>query len=293
MSDKQIVDIAEWVDKARQDPELYIERQVTEIILTAIGEAAELGDKVYLKGGILMGVVYGSPRQTADIDFTTTLLPTGDVDTVLRKALDRELPRVAAMLGYPDVLCKVQSIGKKPTANRFEHFDFPAIKMKVGYALRGTKQETKLNHGQASHVIEADFSFNEPIGTIEIVKLGTTGTELKVYSLIDLIAEKYRALLQQEKRDRNRRQDVYDIAHLLLRFNLENDERKRVLSSLRGKCEAREITPTIKSIRSNELIKRAKSEWDTMALELGELPLFEDCFSVVEEFYVSLPWSDA
>lgn len=293
MSDERVVDIAEWVEKARQDPARYLERQATEIVLTAIGDAPELGDKVFLKGGILMGIVYDSPRQTADIDFTTTLLPTADVDAVVRETLDRELPRVTAKLGYPDFLCRVQSIDKRPTAKRFENFDFPAIKVKIGYALRGSKQEAKLNLRKASTVIEADFSFNEPIGAIELIKLGEIGSPLKVYSLIDLIAEKYRALLQQEIRDRNRRQDVYDIAHLLLRFKLDDDERGRVLRSLREKCEAREITPTMNSIRSKELIRRAKAEWNSMALELGEIPPFEECFNVVEKFYIGLPWDDA
>lgn len=293
MSDEQVVDIVEWVNKARHDPVRYLERQATEIVLTTIGDAPELGDKVFLKGGILMGVVYDSPRQTADIDFTTTLLPSADVDSVVRKALDRDFPRVTAKLGYPDILCKVQSIGKKPTAKRFENFPFPAIKMKVGYALRGSRQEAKLNLGQATDVIEADFSFNEPVGTIEFVKLGENGTRLTVYSLIDLIAEKYRALLQQEIRNRKRRQDVYDITHLLKYFKLDDDERVRVLSSFREKCEARDITPTINSIRSKELIHRAKTEWNSMVLELGEIPSFEECFNVVEKFYFSLPWNDA
>ncbi len=292
MPDDQFVDIDGWVEKARQDPVRYLERQATEIVLTAIGDAPELGDKVFLKGGILMGLVYDSPRQTADIDFTTTLLPTADVGAVVREALDREFPQVTAKLGYPDVLCAVQSIGKRPTTKRFTNFDFPAIEVKVGYALRGSPQEPKLNVRQASQVIEVDFSFNEPAGGIELIKLGRIGTPLRVYSLIDLIAEKYRALLQQEIRDRYRRQDVYDIAHLLHRFELDDDEQRRVFHSLREKCEAREITPTMNSIRSEELIRRAKIEWNSMTLELDEIPPFEECFDIVERFYVSLPWDD-
>jgi len=292
MSDEQFVDIEEWVEKARKDPARYLERQATEIVLTAIGDAPELGDKVFLKGGILMGLVYDSPRQTADIDFTTTLLPTAEVDDLVRETLDREFPKVTAKLGYPDVLCLVQSIGKRPTTKRFEKFSFPAIKVKIGYALRGSRQEAKLRIRQATQVIEADFSFNEPIGTIEVVKLGESGTSLRVYSLIDLIAEKYRALLQQEIRNRNRRQDVYDIAHLLLRFQLDEEERGRVLRSLREKCDARDIKAAIDSIQSKELKRRANAEWNSMAIELDEIPPFEECFNIVENFYTSLAWND-
>lgn len=240
-----------------------------------------------------MGVVYDSPRQTGDLDFTTTLPPTADVDSVVRNSLDREFPRVTAKLGYPDVICKVQSIRKKPTAKNFEDLSFPAIKVNIGYAQRGTTQEAMLNRRRAARVIQADFSFREPIGTIEIVKLGESGTRVGVYSLIDLIAEKYRAFLQQEIRDRNRRQDVYDIAHLLRRFDLDDDEKASILNCLRIKCEARYITPTINSVRNDDLIRRAKSEWNSMSLELDEIPSFEKCFDVVEEFYFSLPWDTA
>ena len=37
-------------------------------------------DKLYLKGGNLMGLVYGSPRQTTDIDFTADPKVSADAD---------------------------------------------------------------------------------------------------------------------------------------------------------------------------------------------------------------------
>jgi predicted nucleotidyltransferase component of viral defense system len=63
------VDISAWVEKAQNDRSWYIKRQATDIILNAIGSSPKFGEKIFLKGGTLMGIVYQSPRQTADLDF--------------------------------------------------------------------------------------------------------------------------------------------------------------------------------------------------------------------------------
>ena len=290
MSDERVIDLEKWVEKARQDQVQYLERQATEIVLTAIGGSPELGKKLFLKGGILMGVAYGSPRQTADLDFSTSLPVTEDVGERIKQALDLELPRVAARLGLPQLICAVQSIKQKPTSKRFLKFDFPALEVKIGYALRGTQQEKKLRARKASMVIDVEISFNEPLDSVEIVKLDSDGM-LGVYSLYDLFAEKFRALLQQEIRDRHRRQDVYDIAHLLKHFKLNQEECTKILKNFIKKCEAREIFPAVDSIDSQELKRRAKEDWNSMNLELDELPDFEHCFEDVRAFYKSWPWS--
>lgn len=69
------IDVAAWVEKARADPVTYKQRQIVEITLNAIADTAPLNEKLYLKGGILMGLAYGSPRQTADIDLTAAFDP--------------------------------------------------------------------------------------------------------------------------------------------------------------------------------------------------------------------------
>lgn len=50
---------------------------------------------MFLKGGILMGLAYDSPRQTSDIDLTTYLIAEADVDNKIRRLLDSALPRAA------------------------------------------------------------------------------------------------------------------------------------------------------------------------------------------------------
>ncbi|TCP38060.1 nucleotidyl transferase AbiEii/AbiGii toxin family protein [Rhodovulum marinum] len=284
------VDIGEWVERARADPAAYLERQATEVFLSALSMSEPYCEKIFLKGGILMGVVYQSVRQTADIDFTSTLEPHPHLADQIKEALSATLPRAAAELGYPDLICRVQSVRHRPRANSFADASFPALEIRIGYARRGSPQEERLSQGRATEVLYADISFREPVGAIQVVRFKDSEATIRAYSLCDLIAEKLRALLQQEVRNRYRRQDIYDIDVLLSHFPFDEDERARVHALLLEKSRARGLEPTAESLSEPEVIRRAKEEWDTLGLEIGEVPNFEDCFARVDEFYRSLPW---
>jgi len=284
------VDVAGWVELAREDPVAYRQRQATEITLNAIAMTAPLNEKLYLKGGVLMGLAYDSPRQTSDIDLTSVLAATTGVDEQIRNLLDKAFPIVAAKLRYPDIVVKTNSTKRQPRPTDFEMADFPALKLKIGYAQRGSRQERALIAGQAVNVITVDISFNEPTRAIQILHL-TGGGELRAYSLIDLIAEKYRAMLQQVVRNRNRRQDVYDLHLLVEDEDIDAECRAQILDAFLEKCRSRHIEPTRNSLDDPEVKRRSKAEWNTLKLELGELPEFEICFARVREFYRELPWN--
>jgi predicted nucleotidyltransferase component of viral defense system len=293
MSDdcQRIVDIRAWIDRARRDPLAYIERQATEIVLAAVNRIPLYGSRMYLKGGVLMAVVYQSPRNTADLDFSTDLTASPDLPGALREALEKALPATAAQLGYADLVLRVQSVRERPRPFGSPGTSFPALDVNVGYAKRGSPAEERLARGQAPHVVHMEVSFNEPIHAVEMLRLGVGGPSLAAYALTDLIAEKFRALLQQVTRNRYRRQDVYDIAYLATRFPPDADDRASILMAILDKCGARGIAPTIESISDPEVIKRARSEWDTLQQEIGDLPDFEECFAKAEALYRLLPWN--
>lgn len=286
----RIVDIKAWVDRARLDPTAYIERQATEIVLSAVGNIPGYGNRIFLKGGILMAVVYGSPRGTADIDFTTDLKASAELPNQLSEALNKELPRAAARLGFPDLVLRVQTVKERPRPFKNADSSFPALYVTVAYAKRGSKAERHVIAGKGPQIVELEISFNEPVYAIEVVQLGANGTSFSAYALTDLIAEKLRALLQQVPRNRNRRQDVYDISFLTERFALDAEERAATLESFLHKCAARDITPTTESISNSEVKSRAEAEWETLKQEIGDIPDFEYCFARVDELYRSLPW---
>ncbi len=293
MSEATFVDIGAWVESVHNDPARYLERQATEVLLNALGMVERLGSKIFLKRGALMGIVYGSPRQTADLDFTTSLQPTLTIARDIRDQLDAMIPRAAARLGYPGIVCRVQSIAHRPRSDHFADANFPALKIKVGYAPRGSLQERLLDRRRCANVVELDISFNEAVGAVKAIRLGRDGATIRVYSLPDLIAEKLRALLQQVTRNRYRRQDVYDIAHLLRHYHPSAAERAHLLALFRRKCASRHIEADDASLSDPEVVWRAKADWNTLALELGEVPPFDDCFQSVESLYRSLPWRSA
>lgn len=276
-----IANIARWIDEAANDPAKYLERQATEILLVGVGKVEPYGGRIYLKGGVLMGIVYESPRQTADIDFSCSLEPDKKFPKKFKMLLDESLVKEAAKLGYPDIICRVQSVREQPRSGQFSTSAFPALKLKIAYARRGSPQERNLNQGRCSEVLNLDISFNEPIGVVQVFTLEDGGNCLRAYSLFDLIAEKIRALLQQPIRNRNRRQDVYDLTLLIKAFPLDAEEKNELQKLLLIKCKARDIEPDKESLSSLEIKKRAQKNWETLELELKEVPQFEGCFKAV------------
>jgi hypothetical protein len=169
------VDISQWINKAKSDPHAYMERQVTEIFLAALGMTKPYANEIFLKGGILMGVVYQSPRQTGDIDFTAISEPSAAMAENLKATLNEALPRAAAKLGYPDLICHVQSSKYGPSARLFAKAMGPALSLRVGYARRGSPQEPRFRVGKATDILDVDISFREPVNAIQIIQLGTNG----------------------------------------------------------------------------------------------------------------------
>ena len=163
------------------------------------------------------------------------------------------------------------------------------MKLKVAYARRGTNEERAVNDGMAFNVIDVDISFNEPLSHGQVLQLNG-GQELYAYGVIDPVAEKYRALLQQIPHNRYRRQDVYDLDVLIRDVLADRVVAGDVLQALMETCSAHRLTPNRRSLDDSEVRLRSARDWDTMKLELDELPKFEDCYGRVAVFYRSLPW---
>ncbi len=288
--ERLVVDIEAWIKRAEQDPATLLERQATDVFLSALSITRPYATQLVLKGGVLMGVVYDSPRQTGDIDFTAIMEPTQGIAEQLADDLKQNFVRAAANLGYVDLLCAVQSHKYFPKGEKFPKFEGPAITLRIGYAQRGSPQERLFKAGKATNTLDVDISFKEPVSQTHVIELTKDGHAIRAYTMTEVIAEKYRALLQQPIRNRNRRQDVYDIHMLITKFTLSEAEKGAVFSAFISKCQARRITPDRDSLSEPEVARRAKSEWQSLALEIGVLPDFDMCFVQVLAFYQSLPW---
>lgn len=98
-----------------------------------------------------------------------------------------------------------------------------------------------------------DVSLNEPICAAQLIEIDP-GLQLRVATIEDIIAEKLRALLQQPIRNRQRRQDLLDIA-VLLQANVTFD-RGLVATFLLTKAAARGIVVSREAFRSPEVVRR-------------------------------------
>jgi len=283
------VDVRAWVDAARTDPTQHRDRQVAEIVLAAIGLAPSLKDTLILKGGAAMALAFNSIRQTGDIDFSSTMEPHGLAEKISAE-LDPLFARAAIQLGYLDLTCRVQTIKKLPKPLNFEDHNFPALLVRIGSAKRGAKEEQKLVNGIAPRVLDLEISFRDQVYSYQELNLIGAGVAVRAFTMHELIAEKMRALLQQPIRKRNRRQDVYDIAYLIEDHDFSRADKAAILATLIEKCRSRGIDAMPKSMDELEIKQRAQADWETLALEIGDLPPFEERFSLMRELYVSLPW---
>jgi len=278
-----VIDVAAWAASAPDDPVKSGFRRATHIALAAIADMRP-HHTLYLKGGVLLGLVYNSRRMTNDIDFTAGFPPTSDIDEQIKTKLNQLLPAFAARLGYTQTQIRVRRVTKRPEkyADQFEENDFPSLEINIA-------------HGAPNDpLLKIEISFNEPdVTSVAILDIGDL--ELHAYSLTDVIAEKIRALLQQPIRNREREQDVYDIHFLLGKFDFDDRERAAILRSLLDKCSLPSPRlprhPDIDSIDNPEIKRKAQACWNALGLETGILPDFETCFEVVRQFYRNLPWA--
>lgn len=59
------IDIAAWIEEAQADPVSYLQRQATDLILYAISISVPFGNKLLLKGGVLMALGSGPVKLLA------------------------------------------------------------------------------------------------------------------------------------------------------------------------------------------------------------------------------------
>lgn len=278
-----------WIEEVRDDPIAHRDRRVTHILLAAIGFTPDLQKTMILKGGTLMMLAFGSPRGTQDVDFTVTATPE-PFAAELAKKLDPAMQRASAQLGYLDLVCRVQKLKRLPRLETFETATASALRITIGHAQRGTNEERRLDEKQAPRALQVDLSFKDPVIHVTGAHLERPLVTIRAYTFEDIIGEKLRALLQQQIRNRQRRQDIYDIAWLLDAHDPDEEAKRRIFESLTGKAEARDVEISINSFDDPEVKRRAHAGWDTLELELSALPDFEELFARVRDFYRSLPW---
>jgi len=278
--------IAAWVEEAPDAAQREL-RQAVHTVLVAIGGSSDLQAQMVMKGGILLAIRYESSRYTRDIDFSTAQRFADFNEQKFRLNFEGRLAVAIEALDY-GVDCRLQSYAVKPSRS---DATFQTLQMTVGYAEKGTKKHAHLLAKKCPDVVDVDYSFNEQTESIDQLRF-PDGTVIRAYSFVDLVAEKMRALLQQEVRNRVRRQDAYDLYRILKREHITDEALKGfILNALKSKAVSRNLSVQQGSMAKREIIERSKKEYPQLADEIIEdLPPFEEVYGFVQSFYESLPW---
>lgn len=289
--------IEEWIDSAEDNNQKAF-RQVIHLILLAISRDESLSQTLIIKGGIVLSLAYGSDRYTTDLDLSSLdnmeKLSKEDLETKLSKSIKA----VVALSEYKLELA-VQSIKylpKDPTKVKF-----PAYKAKIGYADSTNDGAVKrLKAKQAVDIVELDISFNEGVSVSDTENFHLVGRRnVMCYTLEQLMAEKFRSILQQSVRNRTRRQDIFDIYYLLgqesgiLYTNSSMDTiLEKLFKSSKGKGLEKYLNQ--EGMRDEDIKLRSLVDFDTLLLEIDidtdHSP--EDMYQIVQGYFEALPWGE-
>ena len=283
----ECINLDDWVEQASN---LYIEYRITvQIILNAISINDKLADNMIMKGGSLLAIKYKSKRHTTDIDFSTKIkIDDTNIDDFI-KDLNDSLDISRIKLGHR-IKCIVQSYKIKP---RIES-TFPTLHIKIGYADQNNENEIKrLLRKESSKTLSIDYSLNEESYNIEKIKIDND--YINVYSIHDLIAEKYRAIIQQKIRNRSRPQDIYDLNFLITNYNtsLKEYDKRLILLSMEEKFKSRNLSKFFDAtmMDDDEIYNRSKKEYHTIEDIIEDpLPDFDNSYKKVSSFLFELPW---
>lgn len=281
----EICNIEEWVSQAI-DPARRELRQAVHTVLHAIAKPNHLNAQMIMKGGMLLAIRYHSSRFTKDIDFSTEQKYADFDQEKFLNEFRSNLTWAVEDLDYA-LDCRLQKFEVRPKG---EDKNYQTLALKVGYAYKNSTKHRHLLKNKCPDILTIDYSFNEITQEKEILQLSDQDS-LEAYSFTDLIAEKFRAILQQEPRNRIRRQDSYDLYFLLKKYPVHKIEKEKILASLKIKSESGNLDIQ-KSSFSNEKIKsRSKKEYSQLEDEIEEpLPPFEEVYKIVQNLYENLPW---
>jgi len=254
-SPRRTADIASWAKAEGVSPSDARRRFAQYAVLRAIAESRKLSSELSFKGGNALDLVWHPNRSTMDLDFSAR---SSDVDfKELQDSLEDSLTGSSAQLG---ISMRLQRFKKNPPgADR----SWPTFEGKIGYAFPDETRNAARIARQESvpTVVPIEISVNEVIGASEQIDIGGKNP-IYVCSLEDIVAEKLRAFLQQKPRNRERKQDVLDVA-VIVRSGRPLD-RAQVARILLEKCAARDLPATKESFRDPELHRRAAANYSAL-----------------------------
>ncbi|RJQ50179.1 MAG: nucleotidyl transferase AbiEii/AbiGii toxin family protein [Nitrospiraceae bacterium] len=215
---------------------------------------------VFKGGTCLRHCYYKGYRFSEDIDFSCK--PGGDNLSTSLQLLQKAADRVQSESG---IRLTVREAATIPGDFQIE---IPVEYSRGGSRRRGLPQ------------VKVHLTFDEPILEKPVIcSIKPQYSDLshfKVYSYSkkEIVAEKLRSLLQQQKKW-PRPRDLYDLWYMLCRYG-EHFTWKELQPLLQEKCRVREIKPDTAGLTSAKLKEWNKNAWrDRLGPMLNELPDFD------------------
>lgn len=232
-------------------------RFVQYVVLESVA-AAPWSQTVAFKGGNALRFVYRNPRSTVDLDFTAGVGFPDDPE-MIRSMLDRAIQHGGRQFGLK---LRSQRIRRDPASTEKT---MPTYDITVAFQFPGDRYFADFETAPRNYpsVVALEVSLNDVVCETRAVTLGDSpSSKIRVCVLEDIIAEKLRALLQQRIRNRNRRQDVYDIARMVRQYGIELNVVK-IGQFLIAKARARQIQVS-KRMFDEEIKRRAAFEYENL-----------------------------
>ncbi|OGH01939.1 MAG: hypothetical protein A2600_09765 [Candidatus Lambdaproteobacteria bacterium RIFOXYD1_FULL_56_27] len=202
-----------------------------------------------------------------------------------RAALDKQLLLAANYLNFLTT-CKSQTIKPQPKVTEFRG-SFVTLKITIGYARNDDqKQLARLKQRSGTQTVNIDFSFNEWI--VDPIELSINGTDIPAYCKENMVAEKFRAILQQIEKNKYRSNDVFDLARLVSKPM----DQGKVVQILKETCKRRKVNVSPDSFKNPEYRKAASKGYEQIGIQIGDetLPNFDASWASIRAFFEKLPW---
>lgn len=253
---KSFDEIDSWAlatGRARQDARA---RFAQYSVLRAIGSVPLLIDSLVFKGGNALDFVWLPNRSTTDLDFSLdsysgiTISEAALIENMLVQGCNSVGPQLNTTL-------KLHQFRQNPPGPDRQFFTYH---IKIGYVLKDqTTLIRNISRGASNpQTVELDISVNEAICEDHMTRIDSR-LSLRVATPADIVAEKLRAILQQASRNRQRAQDVLDIAGILesdIELNPESVSR-----FLLKKAAARSVTVSKSAFRNAETVVRSSTDY--------------------------------
>lgn len=166
----------------------------------------------------------------------------------------------------------------------------PTFELKIAYQMRGDRYYENFDiHNSIPLTIVVEISFGDVMCETREVTLPSTRYTLAMCTLEDIIAEKLRALLQQIVRNRNRCQDVYDIAYYYGKSSVKLDYEKIARFFIeKGAVRIEEQNLHVaKSAFNDEVREKARQGYESLQIPVADRIEFdkawEDVLAVVDK----------